>query len=1462
MKKHIIGIFAAALGASSAFAAQTAAPSYTKPNYNAALVSPATLQHATSNAQSAGGMIHTGSFQLPIAARDIAGSHYDAQLGKPTFVWGNSSIQPAITAPIKGSKLAESAARDYLLKQADVLQLSKTTVGDAKLMHLHDIGSGPMIARFQQTRNGIEVFGQQMNVMMDRNLKLVATSGYFAPQDASSSVSKTSKLASSASRVSDEFAISPDRAIALAFSDFTGQSLNASQLSVARTSDAYTVFKMSGTQSGEIRLESEPRTKQVYFYADDKYIPAYYVEVAGRSVDAIDSYAYGYVISAKDGKVLFRKDQVDYDYSYRAYADASGINQPFDSPLGNAIAPFTGTAPNGVQAVPRVGATTNLVTLDHGPISTNDPWLPAGASVTTGNNVEAYLDLFGTADSAGNILSGDGFQPNTTDQRASTTASNIFDYPYTPDTDPSTASQRNFAIVNQFYVDNWLHDWWYDNGFTESAGNAQNDNYGRGGVGGDSLKAEGQDFSGRNNANESTPADGGRPRQQMYLFDGAVNGQLTVNQPTGIDSLAFGTAAFGPQIFDVTANVTASAPLNGCTPFTNATAVAGTIVIIDRGVCSFQTKTVNAQNAGAVAVIIANNAAGAAPGLAGDATQPAATIGTISVSQADGVTLRNALTPGPLNARVRRSASIDIDGTVDIQVIAHEWFHTTSNRLVGNANGLSSQQGRGMGEGWSDFSAQLLTVRPEDRLVAGNNTYQGAYASGFYVTRDAYYGIRRAPYSTSFAFNPLTFRHISDNVALPTTAPFAFGQNGATNSEVHNTGEIWCNTLWEVYAALLNDPRYSFTQARERMKSYVIAGLMMTPNAPTVLEARDGLLAAARATDTTGADFRLMATAFAKRGMGAGAIAPARTSATNANAIEDFTVFAGRLSVSNAALDFGYINGAAGYIDNDGVLDPGETALMTVSVVNNGTSDITTPVIANLTSTGDVTFGNGGQITFPASATAPIAIGQTATATVEVRLNSATSTAQAISITATFAQSGANTNSVFEPTPITFNLVVNYDVRPNALASDNFEQPITSARDWSAVLLGTGTNWTLRSASGLIGTTGTGWFATDNAGATDNLLTTPVLQATAGFSISFTHYFSFEFAGVDNTTTPPTNYGYDGGFIEVSTDNGATWTDATAAGATFTAGAGYNGLIFAVSPDGSTLTPDDSSDGHVGFVNNNGSTSTRIPLPVTLSFPDSFAGKSVRLRFREVTDTGGASLVWWVDNVSFTGISNLPFSAVVANAGIPSNQPPVANAGPDQTSALRRLVTLDGRGSTDDAGVTGYAWTQVSGPAVTLAGATTSQPTFTPTATGTYVFQLTVQDVRTASSSDTVSVAVLANPVANAGPDQRVNLRDGVSLNGRGSTADPASTINYAWVQTAGPAVALVNANTTNPSFVANDAGTLSFQLTVTDTRTGATSSDSVDVVANVPQGGGAFGLMMFVPGLLAVLLRRRKRNR
>ena len=90
-----------------------------------------------------------------------------------------------------------------------------------------------------------------------------------------------------------------------------------------------------------------------------------------------------------------------------------------------------------------------------------------------------------------------------------------------------------------------------------------------------------------------------------------------------------------------------------------------------------------------------------------------------------------------------------------------------------------------------------------------------------------------------------------------------------------------------------------------------------------------------------------------------------------------------------------------------------------------------------------------------------------------------------------------------------------------------------------------------------------------------------------------------------------------------------------------------------------------------------------------------------------------------------------------------ANLPPTANAGSDQTVDAGSTVTLHGSGSDTDGTVASYAWTQVSGPTVTLSSSTVAEPTFTAPALGTLVFGLTVTDNGGATSTqDQVTVNV------------------------------------------------------------------------------------------------------------------------
>jgi hypothetical protein len=95
----------------------------------------------------------------------------------------------------------------------------------------------------------------------------------------------------------------------------------------------------------------------------------------------------------------------------------------------------------------------------------------------------------------------------------------------------------------------------------------------------------------------------------------------------------------------VTGNVVVAQPALGCTALTNADDVAGKVVLIQRGTCGFADKVLNAQNAGAKAILAYNNAAGN-PIAMGGSVVGGPTIPGVMVSLADGTNIVNAINGG------------------------------------------------------------------------------------------------------------------------------------------------------------------------------------------------------------------------------------------------------------------------------------------------------------------------------------------------------------------------------------------------------------------------------------------------------------------------------------------------------------------------------------------------------------------------------------------------------------------------------------------------------------------------------------------------------------------------------------------------------------------------------------------------------------------------------------------------
>jgi hypothetical protein len=438
-------------------------------------------------------------------------------------------------------------------------------------------------------------------------------------------------------------------------------------------------------------------------------------------------------------------------------------------------------------------------------------WLGSGPQSTiniAGNNVNAYLDtiengqpdLGGTPVTDGNFLA-------TADLTV----------------EPTAADNREVAVQNLFYLNNIVHDILYSHGFDEAAGNFQVNNFGRGGEGEDPVRAEAQDGGGTDNANFATPPDGSRPRMQMFLFTGAGGThEVVVNSPITV-SYAASPAAFGLQLSKtgITGDVVVAEPADGCTDITSA--VAGKIALIDRGTCEFGLKALNAQRAGAISVIIANNQGATVtipmgPGAVGNRAKKVA---AVMISQNDGAALKAISSP---NATLRELAVLptQIDSALDSDIVYHEYGHGLSWRMIGHMSGPIAGA---IGEGNSDAIAML--INGDDRI--------GEYGTSSPV------GFRRAPY----AGYPLTYRTV-----------------GGPDGEVHNDGEIYAAIVWRMMEL--------FGARRDQLFSYVIDGMNFTPSKPAYEDMRDGILASV-ANGSTPSDCTLVWEAFAKFGVGVGA---------------------------------------------------------------------------------------------------------------------------------------------------------------------------------------------------------------------------------------------------------------------------------------------------------------------------------------------------------------------------------------------------------------------------------------------------------------------------------------------------------------------------------------------------------------------------------------------------------------
>jgi extracellular elastinolytic metalloproteinase len=360
---------------------------------------------------------------------------------------------------------------------------------------------------------------------------------------------------------------------------------------------------------------------------------------------------------------------------------------------------------------------------------------------------------------------------------------------------------------------------------------------------------------------------------QMFVWTHPLPNYVTVHSPGGVaGNYSASRAQFGPQLtlagLSGTAVVTndgVDAGGDACQPLVGFP--AGSIAIVDRGTCEFGFKALTAQNAGAIGVIVANNAPGApitmGPGLVGNLV----TIPAVMVSQADGDTFK-AAAPLSVTLRLNPLLSINRDSDFDNGIIAHEYGHGISNRLTGGPAIVTClNNAEQMGEGWSDWFALVLTTHPSDTLT----TARGIATYVAFEGSDGD-GIRPTPYSTDTTVNPSTYASVA---------------NVAQISQPHGIGYVWNTMLWEMYWKLVDRHGYNAniydawsTAGNNLAIQLVMDGLKFQPCLPGFVDGRNAILAADVAL-TAGKNRCEIWRAFAKRGLGFSASQGLSTSRTD-----------------------------------------------------------------------------------------------------------------------------------------------------------------------------------------------------------------------------------------------------------------------------------------------------------------------------------------------------------------------------------------------------------------------------------------------------------------------------------------------------------------------------------------------------------------------------------------------------
>jgi len=385
---------------------------------------------------------------------------------KNLFVDGGALSEPR-------SDFADNIARGFLKTHNELFALSSADVTSLQVTK-EDNDQGTTFVDYVQTVGGYKVFEGQVQVVVNKHGQVLnVREGFLVDQ-------QPAKL---------KAGLSEQKAIAAAL-EYSGR----------------TVFpSFAETQSRATRGDTARFANPLDLGLEEITSELNVVRVGSESRLAWHIYAevgpeewYEILVDAQSGELLLRHNIYVFEAQGTVYTEA-----------------------------PDKGARLLVSFVGDTSINTAAGWMGT-STVTTGNNVEAYLDS--DANNAPDPNNGSGLSNGH-----ASAANQDFTFPFSTAVDPRT--QQAAVVTNLFYYNNIMHDFSYRLGFTESARNFQVNNFGRGGLGNDSVRAEAQDGSGTNNANFATPPDGSRPRMQQFLFtsptpdrDSSVDGDVVFHE--------------------------------------------------------------------------------------------------------------------------------------------------------------------------------------------------------------------------------------------------------------------------------------------------------------------------------------------------------------------------------------------------------------------------------------------------------------------------------------------------------------------------------------------------------------------------------------------------------------------------------------------------------------------------------------------------------------------------------------------------------------------------------------------------------------------------------------------------------------------------------------------------------------------------------------------------------------------